>query len=212
MRALARGLPPHGRGAIFVLSLAAAPRSTVAEPSEIRYRVTGYADDYAIVLFTGPTAASLSTSLNAAGTVLRVSGVQAQYRKEGEGSFPPRIVSANQVARGPYTDLIFTFRSPSTLSATPGVKSLKLLVKAGPGPAATGPRPPPFANPVTFERKGDGGSNDSTYTVRFPELGGLTGPSALLRRIAYIIDLAWVVATGGGGTLPPEVEKADADG
>ncbi len=99
--------------------------------AELKYELYGYGTKHLVLIIGGEGAADLSSNLSSDGLSLRVSGIDASFvAKDNSKSLPSMVSQLNQVKREPYTELLLSFSAPFELSAFPGAKELRVVLKA----------------------------------------------------------------------------------
>ena len=194
------------------LFLTGIPQSSQAV--EIKYALFSYGSQHAILMLNGDVR-GLAVHPSSDGLSARISGVGVTFAAPASAVATDVVTAIRPVRRGAFTDLVLTFASPATVTASPTKAGLKIFVRVEKNrPPSTDPSltPSPDANGelvsasnpsmpamITFGTTEGSPSASDRITVVFPESAGLVSASSLsggLRWGAYAVDILWSWAIG----------------
>lgn len=186
-----------------------------AQPSrsfgvDIRYSLYSYGSQHAIIILTGDVR-GVTVHPSSDGMSARVSGVGVSFSAPAAPAATDVVTAIRPVRRGAFTDLLITFASAATITASPTKGGLKIFVRVDKGRIAPGdPTPDASPDPKTSSEggvthtfpvkvvfgEGDPSNSSASQKIKivFPESSGLASTSTLsngLRWGAYAVDLLW---------------------
>ena len=177
---------------------------------DIRYSLYSYGSQHAIIILTGDVR-GVTVHPSSDGMSARVSGVGVRFSAPASPAATDVVTAIRPVRRGAFTELLITFATPATITASPTKGGLKIFVRVDKGrttaiEASPGSSPDPKSSSETnlthaFPAKITFGENDPSNSssgekikIVFPETSGLASTSTLsggLRWGAYAVDLLW---------------------
>ncbi len=202
--------------------------------SEIKYQLRGYGGSHVVIILNGSQSEKLIVNPSTDGTSVRISGVDTTFIQNDSSAPPSLISSLRQVRRGSLTDLVLNLSSPSLVSATPSLNSLKVYIKSKgksvePAPEATSlstnesspvsenkilPTKIIFPIKIFFDKGTDSQQLSPTLALVFPSSARLQSKVSLvseLRSAAFVIETIWAWANGEDYPQPNTTDSSHED-
>jgi hypothetical protein len=193
---------------LLVLSVLTLTSAISVFADEVKYEISGFGGDRALIIFTGTDSKSLTPSMNGTGTSARISGVQVAFRPATAAPLPSLISSVQQVKRGALTDLVINLSASSELGITPGAADTRIYFKRKGSSEPTNASTPPSAAskiitdklsqaPIQISTIGPNSAAAGSITIALPDISVLSVNTAAAREFvaaAYISDLigSWI--------------------